>query len=157
MNFELINPSDPYTMRAPSFEAAVLACWLISPGGMMPPRQVGESFEDIEGGEQAPFAISGDLVAWFERRFGRTIGEAMESIGEDVISALRSVMIGSASERRRMERVLSAILDPAERERAAEAWHDQKRSSLNDIGSAAREIAAELEQQRKAATEEAPR
>lgn len=70
--------------------------------------------------------------------------EGFTALRGEVATALESLLIGSAGERRGMERVFAAITSEADRAAARAAWHDNRRSSLNDFGAWAAELAARL-------------
>lgn len=150
MNFEIANPSDPYTFVAPSAEVASLVTFFLDSRGMCPAIEVGPNFERIEGGFSQPFFLGGGASQWFEEEFGRDLDASIEALRPELAEALESVMIGSPADRGRMERVVAAIENEDDRRRAREAWHDERRTSLNDIGGRARQIAARLREARVA-------
>jgi hypothetical protein len=124
--YEIVNPSDAYTVEGER-EAVCVAALLLGEGAYGVSGENGTTVMPILcfGGEAA-------LEAWWEKAFGHPFKEA--PCGATVAAALESVMIGSRADRARMERVLAAIASPEDRERAKAAWHDERRSSLNDIG-----------------------
>jgi hypothetical protein len=143
--FEIVNPSDPYTIQGE--REPVCAAALLLGNGMYP-------VVPVAGGPQVlPFlALSGEdgLDTWWREAFGRSFSESLQLRGA-VAEALESVMIGSAADRARMERVLAAISSPEDRERARAAWHDERRSSTNDIGRQAAALAARIRAQERSA------
>jgi hypothetical protein len=137
---EIINPSDPYTLETDDFLCAAVAIATLGDGRL-----------GLECGDQATPVLFGwkewlnsyipDLEEYFNANRGR------------MADILDSVVIGRASER--------AEVDDARRKMSAgdfESWcrnrHDARRSSLNDIGKAAKELAARL---RRRADEKAVR
>lgn len=139
--YKIINPSDPYTMRAPR-GPAIAACLLLGRGYY--------TLRDVETGEDVcPLFLPGDgeemLSIFLTRELGTgELGEWIEEHREQVTGALCSVMIGDPEDRRRVERVLGAITNESDRELAAAAWHDERRSSLNDIGGRCAQLARGL-------------
>jgi len=66
-----------------------------------------------------------------------------------IAEALESVTVGDFEDRARLEKLLACVSDPAERSAAQDAWHDQRRSSMNDIGKRAKQMAAHLRNKAK--------
>lgn len=149
MRYEIINPSDPYTIddATGDFESVAAAVLCLGRGMY--------GLRDERGETVLPpmaFATDEHRSEWWSKRFGRSLEATLVDGGvrARMAMALDSVMIGSNAERARMERVLAVIADPAERARAEAAWHDERRSSLNDIGRAAKEWTARLRAKRGA-------
>lgn len=117
MLFEIINPSDPYTLETDSYAAAVAAVCILGEG------KYGLDPIDCDV-PKVPLALFGDLpphvyqaagVKDFDELAARLNSDA--AFNEATAAALDSVRIGT------------------ERERTADkASHDDRRSSLNDIG-----------------------
>lgn len=112
MKFNIINPSDPYTMEAYDLEVAAVAVCLLG-NGKYPLDALGD---DANKGNSVPAFLFGGHDEWFQARFGGTY----EQVVERVINQ-RSDALARALE--------SVTLQAAER------------SSLNDIGRHAREFA----------------
>lgn len=90
MLYDIINPSDPYTMEAPDLEIAAATVVLIGKGKYPAwPR---------EGGESVPAFISIDHDHWFTEKFGRdtdgTIQHVLQNRNDDLANALESVTLG---------------------------------------------------------------
>lgn len=137
--WEISNPSDAYTIEGER-EVVCAAVLFLGEGAY--------GLHDADGKSALPiFAFSRDaeaaLDAFWRETFGHPFAEGMK-LRAGVAAALDTVMIGKPAERARMERVLAAITSPEDRERARAAWHDERRSSLNDIGARAKQIAANL-------------
>ena len=132
--WEIINPSDHYTIQAARFEVAVVAT-LILGNGQYALRST------IEGGDDMPLMLFGPESSWFQERFGQDFEGVVDTVTRDELSiCLDSVLIGNRG-----------LYEMARREMAAESrrefriqWHDAQRSSLNDIGRRAWELAARL-------------
>lgn len=134
--FEIVNPSDPYTIDGTDRLAACVATLFLGSGGY--------GLRDADGELIMPILVFGGFEEWLRQQAITDFDAWMtEHIGA-VIHALDSVQIGSAQDRRRMQAVWAAISDPAERAKAQAAWHDERRSSMNNIGVVARDLAALL-------------
>ena len=112
MKFNLVNPSDPYTLEADDFEiGAVVVCLLGN--GKYPADALGD---DANKGNNVPPFLFGGHDEWFEARFGGTyesvVQKCLKERADSVARAFESVTLGS-----------------------------KERSSLNDIGGNARELA----------------
>lgn len=123
--YEIINPSDPYTFMAKSKEVAALTVFLLS-------TMYGAESED--GEEKIPVFIFGGSKEWYQEEFKRTPDEGLDAEKEAVANALLSVMYGNFRDRKRYEAALSAITDERKKKTFIEVWQDG-RSSMNDIGS----------------------
>lgn len=134
--WEIINPSDAYTFEAAEREVAALVVLGLGSG-----QYGGDCGDDAA---RIPILIFGGATEWYEREFGRDMGAGLVARETELPIALDSVMIGSRSERARMDRVLAAVEDEEDRQRARVAWLDERRSSMNDIGARAAKWAANL-------------
>jgi len=134
VEYELKNPSDPYTFLAADFEVATLTVFSIS---------TLYGAEAKEGGESVPIFLFGGAREWYIEQFGRTPDEGKEAKKEELATALSSMMYGGFEDRRRYEAALTAITDPEKREKFITEWQDGH-SSLNDIGTYCHELAKRL-------------
>jgi len=131
--FELINPSDPYTFRAPSIEVAGAVACLLSTG--FGARCLDEGHED----EQTPV-----LFGWNEWLEGRGINQDwIESHKAEIADAFDSFLIGKANERADVESMLALIPEDKQAQWRAER-QDRHRTSLNQIGERAYQLAKRL-------------
>lgn len=139
--WEIINPSDPYTMEADDFEVATVACYTLG-GGRMGLREIGGAARTV------PVMLFGWDRAWFAEHFGcdeLVLVQRVRSTKADALaSAFESCMIGRASDRASYRKGLELIDDPEKRLAWRDHWHDERRSSLNDIGRVAWEMAASI-------------
>ncbi|MBU8921237.1 MAG: hypothetical protein KOO63_05410 [Bacteroidales bacterium] len=138
MVLEIINPSDSYTMETDDKAAACAAVSLLGSG------QYG--LKDLANGEDIlPVLIfcqdEDHFNEIFKKYAGMGLNEVMETRREQVAEALESVLIG---DRAAYEDAIKGITDDTERAAFAEKWHAEKRTSLNDIGGRAKDIAAAL-------------
>ena len=134
MQYELINPSDPYTFLAEDKEIATLV--VFSLGTMY-------GAESQDGQEEVPLFLFGGAKEWYQNEFGRTPDEGLEAKKEAVANALLSFMYGYFEDRRRYEAALNAITEEDKREQFIAEWQDG-RSSMNDIGTYAHKLEKKL-------------
>lgn len=117
--YNLINPSDAYTLIAPNVQIAGVAAALLSSS---------YGAEDVVTGESSPV-----LFGWETWLSSHQIDDAwVQAHGVEIAAAMDSLLIGTAGERAEVDATLKRI---PESERAA--WlaerHDRRRSSMNDI------------------------
>lgn len=143
MEYELINPSDPYTFIAEDFETAALTVFVLGTAYGAKPK---------DGGEDVPIFLLGGAEEWYNERFCRTPDDGVAEKKSAIADALASFMLGGFENRRRYEAALAAITDPEKKEEFIAVWQDG-RSSLNDIGTYAHTIAKRLRQAEEAANE----
>lgn len=136
--YELVNFSDPYTIKSEHLDAATLACLFLGNG-----RYV---LKDRTGNHMLPFFFGPGAKEWFKNQFGSTIEVWMaeKSNLRNLISALRSVLIGSFSDREEFELAV-AKMSESDAVKFEAKRHEKRCSSLNDIGSYAKSLAKSLE------------
>jgi hypothetical protein len=141
--YEIINPSDPYTIEAPSLDVAFVACLFLGTGQY--------AFKPLdEDGEEIPLFIFGGMEAWcaehleegFEAVVTRVTTEPAKR--KELADCFDSCLIGRREDRNAYRAGLELIDDPAKREQWRDRWHDDRRSSLNNIGARAFEMASKL-------------
>lgn len=135
--WELINPSDAYTMAGDDYDVAAVACLLLGEGHM--------GLVEIGGARRVPIMLFGLNDAWAQEGFGCTVTDLCNRVMKEkrtaLADALASVMIASPAERASYTLALEFIDDPTKRQTYRDRWHDRQRSSLNDIGKRAWEMA----------------
>jgi hypothetical protein len=124
--YEIINPSDPYTMRADDFLIAAVTVAMLGNGKY-----------GIEG---SPILFGWD--AFFEKH-EIDLPKFIDAHLEEIIACMDSVLIGRESNRIDVESALEAMT-PENRESYLEKWIDRRRSSMNDIGAGAKRWADAL-------------
>lgn len=134
MQYELINPSDPYTFLAEDRESATLVVFFLG-------TMYGAKSQD--GQEEVPLFLFGGAKEWYQNEFGRTPDEGLEAKKEAVANALLSFMYGYFEDRRRYDAALNAITEDDKREQFIAEWQDG-RSSINDIGTYAHKLGKKL-------------
>lgn len=113
MLFELINPSDKYTIEAPDLETAALAICILGAGKY--------ALHGIDNDEQVPIFLFGGHDKWFKENFDRTVTESLDHVDLDKIATcLDTISLASGT-----------------------------RSSLNDIGKHAHNLADALREKVK--------
>jgi hypothetical protein len=136
MIYEIVNPSDPYTMETDNLLAACIACTMLGAGKYALRQQDGEV--------EMPLFIFGGIEQWFEKKFEKPIAELLDGSNDiPVIEALDSVLIGDATDRK----IYKAAIEKMDAEAVKvfrKEWQDKKRSSMNDIGARAEHISASM-------------
>jgi len=89
--FEIINPSDPYTMDAPDLEIAAIAVSVLGRG------QYSLEGRGNAAGQDVPFFMFGGHDEWFTKNFGRTFEASVEHVlnqrADELATALESVKL----------------------------------------------------------------
>ena len=134
MEYELMNPSDPYVFIAKSKEVAalVIACFSTAYGA-----------KSKDGNEEIPIFIFGGFTEWYKEEFGRDCDEGAKELRNEIADALDSFMYGNFEDRERYEFALDCITEPDKKEEFRKKWNDA-RSSLNDIGTYAHNLAEKM-------------
>lgn len=142
--YDVVNPSDPVTFEAKSFEAALGAILLVSNGNYAarPVRP-----DDAE--EVPMFLLGMGVEEYFEKR-GETIEGFVESHYDDIIDALKSFATVEPRERNHYDARLGRISDPDKRKAFIRNWDDKHRSSMNRITLRAHDLARQLDLRAKA-------
>jgi len=129
--YNLINPSDAYTFIAPSDEAAAVSVLFLSHGAY--------GAESTESDFASPiFSFSGEEYAeqWFKENFGHGLSESLDKHLEIMPEVLESFLIASKAERETIDLACSMVSNEQARELRLK-FHDNKRSSTNNIGKVA--------------------
>lgn len=160
MLFSIINPSDPYTMRASELEVAAVAVGALGFGKY--------GLEEISGDRsgQVPMFLTDGHDAWYMKQFGRTFEQSVNYVManrfDEFVKALTSVHIGTPADKAAFDERAKQCPDEEALVELLHELHDAKRTSSNDIGRQAWNMAQVLVEQRQAkqalmdeATEEA--
>ena len=118
--YEIVNPSDPYTIKGEPLVVCVMVA-LLGDGkyGLRPCE------EGVEDPELPFFAFGGDPRAWFKARFGvEELTEWVEEHLEECAECLESVLIGGERDRRVVESALAEMPDEESRKRFLAKYHD---------------------------------
>ena len=133
MIFEIINPSDKYTIETDSWKVAAKAGLLLGRGQY--------SLQEIGGEHELPIFLFGGLEEWIQDEFDTDIDGLMASVDNlDLATCLDSIVVGDR------KNYLLGLGDKTGKEAEAfwAAWHDHNCSSMNDIGSYSKRYAAKL-------------
>ena len=138
MIYDLINPSDDVTFEAASFEAAVLAVWLVG-DGHYGARHVDGEWREI------PLGLFEDAAEWLAQFGLPGLNVALHQHRADVIKTLRSFATATLQDRGIYVATLEIISKPEERKAFKAMWDDRHRSSLNAITRRAHHLAESLD------------
>ena len=154
MLYEIINPSDAYTIEAASLDVAFVACVFLGRGlYSFQPIDVGE---DADGepevtkvaAEEIPLFLFGGTEEWCKQHLNESFESVVDRVTKDKATELaacfESCLIGKATDRDTYLAGLKLIEDPHNREEWRRRWHDKRRSSMNDIGGRAYLMAKRL-------------
>ena len=146
MIYEIINPSDPYTLEADEPSVACAACLLLSPAFGL------RSQDDSVNMPPARFA---GYQEWFEEHFHANVDKFIKSHLLEIVAVLDSVLIGEAQDRIDFYEALKLTDDPAKKQQWREQYLARRRSSMNNIGGEAMRMADGIRASvAKAATEQ---
>ena len=132
IEYELINPSDPYTFLAKTKESAALAVFLLG-------TMYGASPKDDNEEKRIPVFLFGGAEEWYRKEFGRSTEAGLKAEKQNVADALLSFMYGSFEDRRRYKAALNAITDEEKKKVFMEEWQDG-RTSMKNIGEYAHQL-----------------
>ena len=94
MKFEIVNPSDPYTMEATDMEVAAVAVSFLGAG------RYGLKGIDEDAGQDVPIFLFGGHDEWFIGKFGMnfedTSNHVIEHRATELANALDTVTLGRA-------------------------------------------------------------
>lgn len=139
MLFNIVNPSDPYTIEAPSLDVAAVASILLGQGRY--------PFDSLDGGENVPLFMFGGADKWTKTHFDETLMElsnrVMDTKLSEVVECLDSVLYGNEQDRVSFFAETNGM-DRPNFEAHRMMRQDSKRSSMNDIGERAYRMAAKL-------------
>lgn len=139
MLFELSNPSDQYTFEAPDLATAAAVAWILGRGAY------GAHQLDGDRAAHVPIFLLGGAEEWSRETFGADPADVLNSVLHGILAdALDSLLVGDAHARETYRAGLELIDDPAKREAWRDRWHDDRRTSLNNIGAAAWAVAKAL-------------
>jgi hypothetical protein len=120
MLWEVVNPSDSYTMEAESFEVAVLAALVMWEGRYSLQALTSET-------PSMPLMLFRSVHDWVKETFGKTVEELIRGTDRTkVAAACASVLLSKNAEDRKKYDGLT--------EDEKIALHDKLRGSMNDIG-----------------------
>ncbi|KKM88914.1 hypothetical protein LCGC14_1253980 [marine sediment metagenome] len=130
---EIINPSDPYTMECENFVVGAVAVCLLGGG------KLGLDSED--GEHSTPVLFGWD--DWFKEQGISDLPSFLKQNKPAIADALDSVRIGDTKDRL-AEVAATKYMTPEDAEKYRAKIHNNRRSSMNDIGSRAWQMAKAL-------------
>lgn len=135
---KIINPSDDYTIDCTDRVAACFVVYYLGSGWF--------GIHDAKSGTILPLGVGMPWGPreWFCQEFGIELVSYLKSHATDVARACRSIVIGGFDDRKLFEASL-AVLPESAQQVFRDEWHDERRSSLNDIGGVAANWADKLE------------
>jgi hypothetical protein len=143
MLYDIINMSDSYTIEAQSLDVALVACLFLGSGQY--------SFMPLHGdGEEVPLFLFGGAEEWCQRHFGEGLEAVVDRVTTDPVkrvelaACFESCIIGHEEDRNTYMAGLDLIDDPEKRKKWRALWHEDRLSSMNDIGARAYEMADKL-------------
>lgn len=135
--WEIVNPSDPYTMDGDDHDVVATVVVFLGQGRY--------AAQEVNGSRFVPMMLFGVDDAWSTATFGCAVADLLARTVETkraaVVAAFESVVIASAHERAMFDEGMRLIDDPAERERWRTTWNERRRSSMNNIGKRAQQLA----------------
>jgi hypothetical protein len=139
MIYEIVNPSDAYTLETGNYVAACIATLALG-NGKYGLTAIGGT-ED----EGMPIFFFSDPDKWLTEKFGKDFNGLLSEIPpNELADVFDSVIIGDANTRKDYLEALALIDDETKKAMWRESWHDRRRSSMNDIGGRARRLAEGL-------------
>lgn len=94
MKFEIVNPSDPYTLEAPSLDVAAVACSFLGEG------KYGLKALDSDASNDVPIFLFGGHDEWFLEKsslnYEDTADHVIHTKREELATCLDSVRLGQA-------------------------------------------------------------
>jgi hypothetical protein len=142
--YEIINMSDPYTIEAKSLDVALVACLFLGRGQY--------SFKPLNSDDAAgvPMFLFGGTEKWCQQFLGEGLESVVDRVTTDaakraeLAECFDSCLIGRGEDRETYRAGLDLIDDPDKRELWRRKWHEDRLSSMNDIGGRAYKMAAKL-------------
>lgn len=129
--WELINPSDTYTLQGDDHEAACVANCCLGRGNTGLDAFVDGNKDESLG---CPIFMFGGHDEWFKEKFGRSFEESLEAKASAAADILDTILAGSISERELFERSNFTW----------EEWQERNQSSITDYGRSAKALARSL-------------
>lgn len=141
--YNVINPSDPYTIATFDHDVAAVACFCLGEGAY--------AFEPVDPETpslRVPIFLFDSADPWCQSTFGKTTAELLADVVAHkrlaLIACLDSLLIGSVADRHQFNRDTAGLSD-AERARIKASHHVQRCTSLNDVGARAALLVRQLQ------------
>lgn len=134
---EIINPSDPYTLKTEDFVCAAVAIAILGRGnyGL-------KCFNDGQVTPSTPILFGWD--EWFKEQGIDDLTKYIFEHEQAMADILDTVIIGNAKDREEVEATLLLLPEDEREHWLSQRHHNRRCSSLNDIGKAAKAWAMKL-------------
>jgi hypothetical protein len=134
MLYNIVNPSDPYTIAAEDHDVVTAAAFLLG-SGYYPV----EPIDDGNTAARVPAFFHVEAAdAWCQQTFGLSSVDLVDHViaakREALIACLDSCLIGTPQERTEFEAAMAWVEDPAKRADMKRKRHQLRVTSVNDIG-----------------------
>lgn len=130
MIYEIINPSDKYTIESDDFMTACVVTVMLG-NGMY-------GLKSIDGEQSMPIMLFDDDLSFFKNTFGKEFEQCFECIPKSKLAdCFDSIVVGN---RETYNKALSTINEDKAQE-FKNVWNEQNTSSLNNIGELSRDYA----------------
>lgn len=143
MLYNIVNMSDPYTIETSSLDVAFVACLFLGRGQY--------AFEPLrDEGVRVPIFMFGGVDDWCLEHLAESFKAVVDRVTTDpakraeLADCFESCLIGRAEDKETYRAGLDLIDDPVKREQWRSRWHDARRSSMNDIGRRAYQMATNI-------------
>lgn len=139
MLFYVINPSDAYTIESNRFDVAVAAILL-----------VGRGYYGLDGADNdydmpvLAFFSKETQNTWLKENGVEDLRRFIDVNKFEIAECLDSIMIGGIEDRKAYDKGLELIETEENRQKWKDDWHDQRRTSMNNIGQSAWNYAKRL-------------
>ncbi len=143
MIYEIINPSDPYTIEAERYDIAFISVLHLGTGAY--------GLEPTSEGKPSPllaFSNEETIISCVQKVLGMSSSDFIDQHREDIANCLDSVVIGSVRDREDYYTALKLITDTDKRKEWQDQWLNKRRSSLNNIAKRAYGMAKDIREQK---------
>lgn len=109
MIYEVINPSDPYTIVTDDFRVAAVAACVLGNGAY--------GLASADGSQEMPPMLFGGEHTWFPQAFGKSFEGVLSEVNRaDVAACLETIVLCGIHERRAYDEALALVEDAERRE-----------------------------------------
>ncbi len=130
MIFEIINFSDTYTLESKDFGTACIAALLLGEGQY--------AIQQVDGNLEMPIFLFGGCDEWFCQQFDMGLSDYMDQITNQgwrqIAECLDGVVIGNSQKREIYKQNFIQLESNESKKEWRDRWHEEHRSSLNNIG-----------------------
>ena len=138
MIYEIVNPSDMVTIDAPNRLLATLAVVILGNG-----KYGGTCLDDDVEDMDVPLFLFGGCEEFMQEQFKSTLDEAFAANKKEVGAVLNTALLGDKKDRASYNKGIELIPKDKQKE-WRDHWHDDRRSSMNDICAYAWQVAENI-------------